>query len=444
MYLLKTQLGIDRSVAAGLLLSVLVVCVGTSLHAGDFVFSPYSATSIRPEPSFAYYNPAFAYLEFEDAYDFGASLPVGLLAILTVPERNPILYQTNPEKFQRRFDALSFYDQLRYPTSFLVNPGESPGEVVATVRNGALSLGTNEGEGLHFEVVAGAGGVSKPFSPLIPPPLLSYQIRPNKLNWVTGLFIGPTGHSVRPDAALDAALQGAQVEPEREYELSVGASATGGFSQSVSYPLHRPGGLADLTVAPRVVTYYRAVTARAEYETTIATDENALPRSVVTEQRLFFSYPGEGWGGGGRIDLGTAVEAGPLRVGLSALNLFGAEIIKGTEVDPDGDASPTTVRTWGTDPAAVVSGRYAFDLGKPALVAEADAVLSRGVSGHVSGALFHRPGFIRLLFGYRAGWEGALTIGIRNKDRLVGVTLGLHQSAFTHRVVWGVGVTGRL
>jgi hypothetical protein len=443
----------------GILAALLVsgaLCLTTHpLSAGEFVIPDYRSEALRPEPDSSFHNPAFAYLSPEIDQRLGFRVPLGLLAIVTVPERNPFLYGSQPDVFRERFDFLSFYDQLLYPGTFLFNPGTSPEEIVAQISKQSFSVETGTGSQLFFDIAEEGDGVARPFTPLIPPPLAQYSHRwtsryHGELVTTTGVFMAPSGHSLQADAAMEEILQGSDTRPEQEYGFAGSATTTGGVSQSVSYPFPISVSWGSLIVAPRLLGYYRAVTAQGRWDATITTDENSIPSSVETDEDYFLSYPGNGVGYGGRVDLGAAFSLGRFRGGLSVLNAIGFDRVTGTVHEPSKEPTATTIQSSDSAPVAVAVLEYARRVGAHTIVAASDATIGDGVSGRAALTLIRGPWLLRGVAGYRRGWEAAITAGLRSaRARRViprpiparlAVSLNFHQSPFTRTSVWGIGL----
>ncbi|TVR71291.1 MAG: hypothetical protein EA427_04535 [Spirochaetaceae bacterium] len=411
---------------------------------GEFVFSPYSATTVRPQPAYEFFNPAFAYLREEDPFDFGPRIPLGIAAIFLFPERNPLLYFTDRDLFDTRFDLLSFYDQLRYPASVLINPGRSPQEVIVGIEQETIRVTTGDGRPLLFDDVSGASGISRPFSPLVPAPLVSYHHRRKDIYSVTGVFLASTGHSLKPGDNLRGVLEGDPVEPDTRYEVTASASAAGGVSQSLSYGITAYGENATVTVAPRVVGYYRFFTAQARIQAGAETDQENLPAGTDSRQSLFLSHPGNGWGSGARLDLGTALARDRFRAGVSILNILGVDTVTGTITDGNVEDEPTRITTVGPAPAATLSASYQVPLKTGALEFAVDTLLSESISAHGGVLLVRRAFMFGLSGGYKGGYEGTVTAGVRRGRRRAALSLNVHQSPFVQDVVWGIGLHVRV
>lgn len=411
---------------------------------GRIVFSPYSDTTVRPQPVYEFFNPAFSYLQDQDQLDFGARVPLGIAALLIYPERNPVLYLTDRDLFDEQFDLLSFYDQLRYPASILINPGESPDEVIVGIEQDSIRVTTGRGRRLLFEDVSGASGISRPFTALVPAPFLSYHHRWEQIYSVTGIFLASTGHSLRPNENLRDVLEGDPVESDTRYEVTASASAAGGVSQSLSHGITAYGANAAVTVSPRVVGYYRFFTAEARVHVAAETDQDSLPTGTESRQRLFLSYPGNGWGSGIRLDLGTVLARERFRMGLSVLNIVGVDTVTGTITSGDVTDEPTTITTFGPAPAMTVSASYRVPLETGALEFASDLLLSESFSGHTGVSYFRGVLMLGLTGGYKGGVEGAATLGVRDGRRRVALSLTVHQSPFIQDVVWGVGLHVRV
>lgn len=404
--------------------------------------SPYSATVVQPISPFEAYNPSFAFFDTPHEYEFGPRAPLGIAALLLIPERNPFLYRTNKDRFLESFDLLSMYDQLRYPSSVLLNPATSPDEIILEIEQDNIRIESSDGQPLVFRETSGADGLSRPFTPLIPPPLLALRTRSGSFSSVTGVYIASSGHSVDPNTKLLSVLEGGSVEPETHYSISLHAAATGGFSQSVSYgvPLDRRN--VRIVLAPRLVAYYRTFTAHAATTTRLETDASGLPREVRTDTTTFLSYPGEGWGAGIRADAGTTLAFNEVRVGFSVLNIAGIDSVTGVEFDDSFDETPKTVTTIDAPPALVFATSYPITMGDATVEISTDALYNRSLSSHAGFGFFSGIFMSRFVVGFKGGLETATSVGIRKERGSVALLINSHESMFSKRTVWGIGVQG--
>ncbi len=412
--------------------------------AGTFSFAPYYSESVRPQAEHSYFNPAFSYAAENELHEEGSRLPLGLLALITVPDRNPLLYSSDRETFRSEFDFLSMYDQLQYPTLFLLAPASSPEEVVAHVQAESLTITDQNGNALVFDTVAGAAGISKPFSPLLPPPLLNYRFGVGRIHSETGLFLASTGHSLTPDNDLREVLEGEPVQASSTYVLSASASATGGASQSLSYAFKLGDEREYVLLSPRVVGYYRALMAQARYEMELSIDDDGVPRNIDGDETIFLSHPDNGWGIGSRFDCGTLIGYEDFTAGLSLLNLIGVDYVEGEEISIVDSPEPSSRYSFGSDPVAVLSASQRFGLGSWTFMTAASTILQDAPSSHLSVSAFYGKIFMRLSGGYHGGAEGTVTAGLRGERRSISLTFGLHTSPFTHRPIPGIGVEASL
>ncbi|MFO7850213.1 MAG: hypothetical protein R6V67_09660, partial [Spirochaetia bacterium] len=371
-------------------------------------------------------------------YSFGRQLPLGVWALLTLPDRNPLLYLSDPDTFRREFDFLSMYDQLNHPASLLLRPAQSPEEVTAFVSADSLTVGDGEGEALVFEEAGGPAGISKPFSPLIPPPVLSYRFSRGRFYSETGIFLASTGHSLRPGSDLKRVLMGEPVEAQSSYEFTAAASASAGISESLTYSVKLGSEDEYVLIAPRLLTYYRALMGEVKYRFRLITDEQGAVEEIYGEENIFLSRPGAGWGAGGRLDLGTSFVYRDFTLGFSLLNLLGYDYVTGVRIGGDRTSEEDTEQrsSFGPDPAVNVTASYLWEKAvfpsskSTTILAAADAVISDGFSSHFSVTLLHKSLMLRLLAGYKGGWESAATAGLRRGNRRIALTLSLHSSPF--------------
>jgi hypothetical protein len=316
--------------------------------------------------------------------------------------------------------------------------------VIITIGHDTIRVTTGDGRPIQLDDVSGASGISRPFSPLVPAPFVSYHHRRKDIYSVTGIFLASTGHSLRPSDNLQGVLEGEPVKPDTRYEVTAAASAAGGVSQSLSYGITAYGENATVTVAPRVVGYYRFFTAEARIQAGAETDQENLPAGADSRQSLFLSHPGNGWGSGARLDLGTALARDRFRAGVSILNILGVDTVTGTITDEKVEAESTRITTVGPAPAATVSASYQVPLKTGALEFAVDTLLSESISAHGGVSLVRGMFMFGLSGGYKGGYEGTVTAGVRRGGHRAALSISTHQSPFVQDVVWGIGLHGRV
>ena len=400
--------------------------------------SPASA-AVLPQPEADGHNPAFGYLPAVRGLELGSRLPTGLFGF-TQPQRNPLLYWSDPDKFRQEFDFLSFYDQLYSPYEFLLQPSRSPKEIRFVIEANQLRLESSGGEELQFETLPGSAGISLPRSPLIPLPVISYRFAAGPWRNRTGLFLSSSGFRVRPNETMQALLDGETMQPSTDYRVDGQIGLDSGLSSSLSYLLEMPTRIHGYTLllAPRLLGYTRTAYAELDYQLTARTDETGVPNEVETENRMLLMYPGNGWGGGLRFDLGAAVAAYPWRFGLSLLNLYGVDVVEGT-VYPD--AETQRVISAGIDPLLYASAAYIIPLNEAKLA----VAVNSGV--HREYRLFNALIRVRLqkwtveVSGGRQGvWSFSAALSRRFGKLRAGISSSLHSSPLTNSQSWGIGL----
>lgn len=408
--------------------------------------SPNNA-AILPQPVASGHNPAFDYLPSVRGLELGRRLPVGLFGF-TRPQRNPLLYWNEPDTFRREFDFLSFYDQLSSPYEYLLQPSRSPEELKFIIEQNRLRLESSGGDELSFSTLPGSSGISLPRSPLIPLPLISYRIASGPWRSRTGLFMASSGYRVSPNETLQALLDGEAMQPSTAYRIDGQVGLDSGLSSSLSYLFEVPAAEPQYTLylAPRLVGYTRTAYAELDYRLEARTDQSGLPNDVETGSRMMLMYPGSGWGGGLRFDLGTAVAAYPWRFGLSLLNLYGVDIVEGVvyEMDNLGSSAagePQRIITAGSDPLLYASAAYIIPL--------EDAKLAVGVNAgvhsehHMANAVLRlrlRKWTVEVTGGRQGVWQFSSSLSRRIAGVRAGISWSLHSSPLTESQSWGIGL----
>ena len=284
----NTRLRFPGSLRHGVAAGLLVLLVGP-VPALTAQGHPGMAWTLLPGPGLASVNPAFELLDSGEEAARGLALPVGLLGLIA-PERNPLLYWSDRDRFREAFDLLSCFEQVAHLDAFLINPPRSPDTVAILVERGRLELSDGEGNPLPLVSSSGYGALAVAGTPLVPPPLVSLRYRLGPLYLESGLFLGSEGCRFEPNPALKEATGSGQFLPDSLYALSAVFSAVAGLSQSVSLvaPLVDPGCPYALYGGLRLVGFYTAARAAAEISVSAQTDGNAIPASTAAHWNFFY------------------------------------------------------------------------------------------------------------------------------------------------------------
>lgn len=421
------------------ILVLLALCAAALPLGADVQIGSPGNVAVLPQPDGSGHNPAFGYLPAVDGLSLGRRLPVGLLGFFQ-PQRNPLLYQSDPDTFRTEFDFLSFYDQLYSPYEYLLQPARSPEELKFIIEQNQLRIESSGGEELSFSTIPGSSGLSLPRSPLIPLPFISYQFARGPWRSRTGLFLASSGARISPSDTLQALLDGETMRPNSTYQVDGQIGLDSGLSSSLSYLFEVPTAVSSYTLyaAPRLLGYTRSAYAELDYRLTARTDTNGLPNEVEADSSMLLMYPGSGWGGGLRFDLGAAVAAYPWRFGLSLLNLYGVDIIEGTAYPEE---EIRRIVSAGSDPLLYASTAYIIPL--------EDAKLAVAVNGGVHREYQMVTGLVRMrvdrwIFELAGGRQGVWTFSSSVSRRFGGVRAGiswsLHSSPLTDSQSWGIGL----
>jgi hypothetical protein len=400
-----------------------------------------------PQPASAEYNPAFGFIPDIQQTAADSRIPGGFLGLL-VPQRNPFLFFTDREKFRRNFDFLSFYDQLHSPYEFLITPSVSPEELNIIIEDNILRIDTGSKGNLKFSSSPGSGGVSLPGSPLIPMPLVRYILKSE--HWInsTGIFAGSSGYRITPNHTLQDLLEGESMEPSTNYRIDGQIAVDSGISNSSSFLISLPAesSFGSWFLVPRLTLYARIAYAEIDSRINVHTDLQGLPESVDSNTSAFILYPGKGYGGGARIDLGTALLSDPWRFGVSILSLYGIDIMKGEKYEADN----LSIETEGT-PELLIESDIA-----PLVFASASYLLNIRQSGlliGINGGIHQEFSLVNLLIrlekgkwigDVHGGWQGIWNFGAGISyiygSRTAGLTCSIHTSPFTDSISWGIGL----
>ncbi len=250
-----------------------------------------------------------------------------------------------------------------------------------------------------------------------------------------------------PNEPLQEVLDGGPVEDDTEYTVSAAASVQSGLSQSVIllFPL-LPGFLSwRIQGAVRAVLFYAAAAARVELRTGTITGAVGSPETVFAESDIFYFYPGNGYGIGGRIDTGIVATRGRFLIGLGFLNLLGISSYNGLHQTVEsvfgGEPVNEAVYFAGSLPEAVLHAAWIIETGpRSTVILMGDVGYPRTLAGHC--AVAFRWGKLLLESGF--GWEGAVRydvgVGLSTGRFFVEVGMSAHQAPFSDEIVHGLGL----
>jgi hypothetical protein len=406
--------------------------------------SPSLGNTLLPYVGSESFNPALAPIRGSFAHGPAVTLPLGTVGMLR-GTHNPLGLQRDPDTFLERFDALAFYEQLIHPGRFLITLPQSPEAVRLIVGADQIAVTDEDGEGLDLRSVAGGRGIAVPRSPLVPAPIVSLPYRAGPLHMRSGVFIGETGHSLQPNAAFEELLAGEPQTRGKEYRVTASAGLAAGLSQSATLAGEIPVPSADLRLIPavRAVGFLLLAYADAESATSLVLPgDNQVPTTSASAE-LFYLYPGTGFGGGGRVDVGLLLEGEGFTGGIGMLNLLGAVAAQGHErsLNRGFALQESAWSHFGADPSFVVHGAYRIALGRWSLYLLADSGYGRTAKAHggvvVAGPRVH----VALGGGWRGSPEAGAGIALRLGPVWIETSLTYHQAAFTEEPIIGAALS---
>jgi hypothetical protein len=249
------------------------------------------------------------------------------------PSRNPFLYLSHPDRFREHFDALQAYEQLARPHTLLLHPPESPDEVRLRVNAQGATL--TDGDGRRLNVSGSTARTTlSPATVYLRAPIARIEASGAFWHTATALHAGGTGASLRSNRGLEQLLAGESVAPGTALALSVGAAAGTGIEQSTTFFTTVPGSGSDRAtiMAARVAVHYTAAYGETSSRVALRLPEDAGPSPTDATTAGFLIYPGEGYGLGGRLDLGIGSRVGPWTFGLGMRSVLSIEHLSGPEL----------------------------------------------------------------------------------------------------------------
>lgn len=402
---------------------------------------------ILPGPGASWENPAYGAVPARFERNTW-SVPLGLLGLL-FPDRSPLYYFVSPDTFYANFDLLSFYDQISHLDAFLLNPAQSPDEVKIKIRqdqDGNLQIRVEDGSGNPIQLDTEKNVVPPRPDGSVPKPLLTLPFQVGTgLSGQVGIFASVDRLSIRPDAKLAALLAGASLQANETYTLSTEGAASAGIS--IGFSLTRalpsfPKIPGTIYVGVRGEGFLGLGRFEGESKLSFTTDANGLPAGSTRTQRIFYSYLGQGYGYGARLDLGIAYanQTGVFGLGIRDLLSFsqwqGVEFVE----DEGGSSERTMTKTYtGSGPAFYLSGAGYLPLGEAGkLLIAADIAYEGAPSGHLGTEYSFRNVAFRAGIGYENGPKFGLGLGIDLVDMQLDFALTSHTAPLTGGQVYGI------
>lgn len=371
--------------------------------------------TIIPHPGLRIKNPA--YEAYPDKYSLGEalSLPVGLFGLLR-PQSNPFLFLSDKTTFIENFDFLTFYNQVSHLQLFLINPEQSVGQVVFEAGKEGISITDGEGNPLLLREIAGSGGTSIGGTSIIPPALISFPLSVGPFYFRTAFFAGTGGFKLVPDERLSGAVKDKTVTADTEYSISMEGSISSGFSQSITAaPELRGKQNSRIYPAVRIIGYYIGGYFEEKLEIKAITNAYGIPTRYSYRRNEFYRYPGNGIGGGLRVDTGIVMDVNSLVLSFSVLNIYGFTVMHGTEKEykagEDSVPVPKVKKSFDHFPEPWIGLAYTVHFRKSDLIFAADFGHTVAVAVHagtlweyISGQEIYPMKLSKFLLGFFIGF----------------------------------------
>lgn len=404
-----------------------------------------------PGPAAADRNPAYAaYTGGPYGSGGGFALPLGLINLALRPSISPLYYFRDRTTFKNNFDLLAFYDQVTHLNEYVINPPESPREIVFQVSANGVSITDGSGNPLELKRYTPP---ASPAGAALPAPIFRFSIPSGVpgLRLSSGAFLDASGVGLIPDEQLRRDLAAGSLQPNTTYRLDAVGKLQGGVSATVGFasPLPRlPGFDGRIYAGAQLRGFYGLVYADAKVSAETTTDDSGRPGPVGYATDAFYVYPGQGQGYGGQLDVGVALDYQSGTYGLGIKNLMdyqrwdGRRRVTDTSGNVVTDTTQTRVQT-GLKPSFYANAAYLQTLeGAGELLLGADVGYAQGsASAHLGSE--YRLGPLRLRGGL--GYEGGLQLGLGAGFELGPVRTDLalthHAAPFTGASVFGVAAS---
>ncbi len=439
--------------------TVIAVCFLVLLAAqAQGVRTQGMAGLLLPGPAAAYLNPAYtAFPGDVYGYDSGFSLPIGLLGLLR-PQANPFVFFSDSGRKSLKdgtspFDLLALYDQLTHPNEFLINPPQSPGEVVIDLSDpNNIQITDGKGSKLNFDFSVGSPSGVSVSKGLTPNPLFRIPFSVGYgLSLDIGVFAGGFGLGASPDAKLRTLLGRGNLEANTAYGVEAKASGQAGVSAGFSFASELPSfemqdlGAVKAYVGGRGEAFYGLGYLEGTATATVSTDANKIPDTQTGKLggTLFYSYPGIGSGYGVRADGGVAFQVQDTTFGLGIRNLIGFAHWSGLEIDLS-DTSKTKAaerNSFGFVPAFYLNAATKIPSETGIAILGGDFGYDGSLFGHVGGEYVFGPARVRAGVGYEGGLKFGLGAGFAGPGFTLDTALSTHQAPIVGGTVFGLALS---
>ncbi len=402
-----------------------------------------------PGPWAADLNPAYRVYPAERYGTAGGlSLPLGLINLALRPSTSPLYYFTDRNVFKTNFDLLAFYDQLRHPFEFLINPPSSPSEIVFHVSADSITVTDGQGNPINFKnyraAGGGAGGSHTPF--------FHFDIATGVpgLQLTTGAFVETGGLALEPDDRLLVDLADGNLQANTTYTIELTGKGAAGLTLGLGYAADLPsipGFDGTIYFGVLLQGFYGLLYGDSSVTASTTTDANGVPGSVGYVTNFFYVYPGNGYGLGGKLDFGVAVDYAGGTYGLGLRNIYAFETWSGHRLVTDENSvvisdGPETLTSSRFAPKLYASAAYLQTLDEGEILLGADLNFAGGgLSAHAG--LEYRYDIFRLRggLGYEEGLRLGLGAGALFGPVSLDLALSTHNAPFTGQTVFGLATS---
>ena len=381
---------------------------------------------------FATANPAHWTTEAGVGFSFSIRPPLGLLQV-AFPPRNPMHALDEPE----RFNSLALLDALLHPTIFSQSIPEQLDGIDIAIRDDSLGIsgfvvrsdGSERSVPLSLDAYSGARSARLADRGALPKRWLFGAVRAGSIPIEYSIYSGGLGIELEPGARLERDLADEQLESDTRYELELAASGQLGATLApvLSAPIELGSGRVHLAARPLLFFDVAWFAVDGSYSFRLSEETGEQEFSAHAS----YGYPGEGYGVGARLDLGTVYEASDWWAGVGLVNAGSVTRRVGTQLSIDGESREYDTTRTAFAPELTATAAWYPSISTGNLSLHADVALAEYVFPEVGLVYSLDPVVVRVSGHWEDGPALETALGLRFGRFLAEFETSNHPYPFT-------------
>jgi len=255
------------------------------------------------------------------------TIPLSLISLL-FPERNPLLFFLDKDKFTNYFDTFTCYDQLTFLDSFLLNPTISPDTVIIFLKNNKYNINFDDNKDYTINNIKW----NPKLLGFVPNTFIRFILPLNLYFLNIDLYGGTSGVELSTDDNLSELVSNKQTIAETTYNLNMDISFRAGIciKNTFIYPVPKLIKWLDLLLIEQLSFFMDLAFAMNRFKFSFNTNEESMPESYLINTSIFSGNITNGIGLGLRNNIGiNLIFFDSIMLNILCLNLLNGQYYNG-------------------------------------------------------------------------------------------------------------------